>query len=84
MGGWTRLPARGGAQALVIDLAFVIEGTTEEELPERLLGAVRLHRINLKEERLVLPPKPAADDDDSARSRSSSSSWWSSSGKTKA
>ena len=35
------------SQALAIDLAFVIEGQTEDELPERLLGAVRLHRINL-------------------------------------
>ena len=44
------------AAALVIDLAFVIEGQDEVELPERLLGGVRLHRINLKEERLLTAP----------------------------
>ena len=34
-------------QAVVIDLSFIIEGTCEAELPERLLCALRLHRINL-------------------------------------
>ena len=56
------IPLRLTTQAaLVIDLAFVIEGQDEAELPERLLGAVRMHRINLKEERLLTAP--AAEDE---------------------
>lgn len=44
---------------LVIDLAFVIEGRQESELPERILGSVRVHRINLAEKRLLAkPPAP--------------------------
>jgi len=35
------------AEKLVMDLAFVIEGKREEELPERILGAVRLHHVSL-------------------------------------
>ena len=35
------------SQRLVIDVAFVIEGQQESELPERLLGGVRIHRINV-------------------------------------
>jgi len=32
---------------LTVDLAFMIAGLSEAELPERLLGAARLHRLNL-------------------------------------
>ena len=35
------------SRSIAIDLAFVIEGQEESELPERLLGGVRLHRIDL-------------------------------------
>lgn len=35
------------AASVVVDLAFLIESTTVEELPERCLGNVRLHRPNL-------------------------------------
>ncbi|KAE9251939.1 hypothetical protein PF004_g2231 [Phytophthora fragariae] len=33
---------------LVIDVAFVIQGETEDELPERVLGCCRLDRINVQ------------------------------------
>ena len=32
---------------IVIDLAFLIEGREEDELPEHILGTVRLYKINL-------------------------------------
>ena len=35
------------AKSLVVDLAFLIEGTNADELPERLLGSVRLHQVDL-------------------------------------
>ena len=44
------------AAAICIDLAFTIEGRNEGELPERLIGGVRLHRVNLKDERLQSAP----------------------------
>ncbi|KAG6622830.1 uncharacterized protein IUM83_09070 [Phytophthora cinnamomi] len=33
---------------LVIDVAFVIQGETEDELPERVLGCCRLDRVNVQ------------------------------------
>jgi hypothetical protein len=38
--------AFGYVQTLTVDLAFLIEGQTESELPERLLGAVRFSELN--------------------------------------
>lgn len=38
----------GAAKNVVIDLAFTIEGREESELPETLLGAVRLSRMDLR------------------------------------
>ena len=38
------------ARSLVIDLAFVIEGATTDELPERVAGCARLMHIDLGEE----------------------------------
>lgn len=32
--------------ALTVDIGFVIEGKTEEELPEEMMGAVRIHEID--------------------------------------
>ncbi|KAL7526942.1 hypothetical protein ACHAWF_001984 [Thalassiosira exigua] len=32
--------------SVTVDLGFVIEGKTEEELPEQMLGCVRLHRVD--------------------------------------
>uniref|UniRef100_A0A0D9X4G7 Protein ENHANCED DISEASE RESISTANCE 2 C-terminal domain-containing protein n=1 Tax=Leersia perrieri TaxID=77586 RepID=A0A0D9X4G7_9ORYZ len=38
--------AFGYVQTLTVDLAFLIEGQTESELPERLLAAVRFSELN--------------------------------------
>jgi hypothetical protein len=38
---------KGFAKSLVIDMAYTIEAKKEEELPERLIGACRLHCIDL-------------------------------------
>ena len=37
------------ARSLVVDLAFVIEAQTADELPERVLGCVRMLHIDLSE-----------------------------------
>jgi len=34
-------------KSVVIDLALILEGQSEEELPERLLGALRFYRLDL-------------------------------------
>ena len=34
-------------QMLTVDLAFVLEGQTQAELPERLLAVVRLHELSM-------------------------------------
>jgi len=39
---------KNASEQLVIDLAFCIEGKKEEELPERILGALRLHYISMR------------------------------------
>lgn len=38
--------ARRYTSSMTVDLGFVIEGSREDELPERMLGCVRLHRID--------------------------------------
>ncbi|EOY18665.1 Pleckstrin (PH) and lipid-binding START domains-containing protein [Theobroma cacao] len=40
---------------LVIELAFVIQGNTQEELPETLLGTCRLNRLDLSKAPLAMP-----------------------------
>ncbi|CAE7949910.1 EDR2L [Symbiodinium sp. KB8] len=40
---------RHNMSSIVIDLAFTLEGRSEEELPEAVLGAIRLRYINLKQ-----------------------------------
>ena len=49
----------GVTTSLVIDLAFVIQGNTPEELPEQVFGTVRLSRIALNPDlvRVVVPTK---------------------------
>ena len=32
---------------LTMDLAFIVQGESEAELPERVLGCVRFHRLNI-------------------------------------
>jgi len=41
------------AKALTVDLAFLVEAQTAEELPERLLGAVRIVGVDLETEGMV-------------------------------
>lgn len=38
---------RSCTKSLVIDMGFVLEGTEVWELPECLLGAMRMHRLDL-------------------------------------
>jgi hypothetical protein len=40
---------KGASDALSVDLAFVIEGRSEEALPEQILAAFRLHHISMKQ-----------------------------------
>ncbi|KAL3500075.1 hypothetical protein ACH5RR_039168 [Cinchona calisaya] len=37
----------GVITTLVVDMAFLVQGITPEELPERLIGAVRVSHIEL-------------------------------------
>jgi len=46
---------KGYCSTLVIDLAFILQGNSEEELPERILGLVRFSRVNMSA--LILRPK---------------------------
>ncbi|MCL7023379.1 hypothetical protein MKW94_011268 [Papaver nudicaule] len=48
--------AFGYITTLTVDLAFLIEGQTESELPERILGAVRFSELNPNSARPVEPP----------------------------
>ena len=45
----------GYTKVLVVDLAFLLEGKCEEELPERLLGVVRITHLDLAAAK-YLPP----------------------------
>uniref|UniRef100_A0A2P2KXM6 Uncharacterized protein MANES_11G122700 n=1 Tax=Rhizophora mucronata TaxID=61149 RepID=A0A2P2KXM6_RHIMU len=47
---------------LTVDLAFLIEGITDSELPERLLGAVRFSDLNPESASLFEPSKDASAD----------------------
>lgn len=40
--------ALGSAKSLVVDMMFVLEGSDEETLPERILGGVRMQRLDFK------------------------------------
>ena len=47
---------------LTIDLAFMMAALTEDELPERLIGAARLHKIQLnRKERMLGTTTPTSD-----------------------
>lgn len=43
----------GYAKNLVVDMGFVLEGTSEDELPEVVMGSVRLKNIDFKSARKV-------------------------------
>jgi len=45
-----------GAPSMVLDLAFVLEGQDLSELPERILGTMRVSRILLRRARLLGTP----------------------------
>lgn len=53
--------AFGYITTLTVDLAFIIEGQTDDELPERILGAVRM--INLDPASATSVDLPAEEDD---------------------
>jgi hypothetical protein len=38
---------RGATKSLVVDLSFLLEGTTAAELPESLIGAARFKNLDL-------------------------------------
>ncbi|KAF0717635.1 hypothetical protein AaE_010819, partial [Aphanomyces astaci] len=38
---------KGVTKVLVVDLAFLLESQSEEELPEAILGTVRLQNVSL-------------------------------------
>ena len=57
----------GWSKSVVLDIAVLIEGQTPEELPEQLLGTVRLQNLDMKaavdldtESELACTPRPAA------------------------
>ncbi|GKB82391.1 enhanced disease resistance 2-like protein, partial [Tanacetum coccineum] len=37
----------GAITSLVVDMAFLVQGNTTDELPERLIGAVRVSHLEL-------------------------------------
>lgn len=41
--------------ALTVDIGFVIEGTTPDELPEQMMGAIRIHKIDSEKAPTVHP-----------------------------
>jgi len=57
---------RGATKSLVIDMGFVLEGTAPWELPEALLGTMRLNRLDISKAKLIdvtkeiplRPPQP--------------------------
>ncbi|GLC71676.1 hypothetical protein PLESTF_001148300 [Pleodorina starrii] len=44
---------RGATRSLVIDMGFVLEGTTPWELPEALLGTLRLYNLDIRNAKLI-------------------------------
>ncbi|KAK7383408.1 hypothetical protein VNO78_29087 [Psophocarpus tetragonolobus] len=48
--------ALGCVTAITIDMGFVVEGQTEEELPERLIGAVRVCQMDLSSATVIELP----------------------------
>ncbi|KAK6914545.1 Protein ENHANCED DISEASE RESISTANCE 2, C-terminal [Dillenia turbinata] len=67
--------AFGYIMALTVDLAFVIEGQTESELPERILGAVRFSELNPASAKQIDTPENSDD-----LQSSLPTSWWKSIG----
>jgi len=65
---------RNHTSSLTLDLGFVVQGNSEEELPEQMLGAVRCHGIDIyscsplppMENKLTLVPSDSNDSGDSS------------------
>ena len=41
--------AQGYAKSLVVDMMFVLEGTDESTLPERIMGGARVSNLDFKQ-----------------------------------
>ncbi|KAG6414611.1 hypothetical protein SASPL_121984 [Salvia splendens] len=52
--------ALGCVKAVTVDLGFLVEGKTEEELPEKLFGAVRICQMEMSSAMFVGAAAPAA------------------------
>lgn len=39
---------KGYAKSLTVDMSFLLEGQEEEELPEVLIGGIRMHQIDVE------------------------------------
>lgn len=54
--------ALGGAKSLVVDMMFLLEGTDETKLPERILGGARMEYLDFKNpvlsRKIQHPPNP--------------------------
>jgi hypothetical protein len=44
----------GYARYIVVDMAYLIQGNTEEELPEQLIGALRVAHLDIN--KATAPP----------------------------
>ncbi|EEC72293.1 hypothetical protein OsI_05468 [Oryza sativa Indica Group] len=64
----------GVVTTLVVDMAFLIQANTYEELPEQVIGAARLAHVEpaaaIVPQDLTPPPPALADDDNAAASSS--------------
>ena len=49
--------ALGYARSIVVDIGYVLEGKTEAQLPESIMGAVRIKNIDMAAA-VKLPPAP--------------------------
>ncbi|KAL6578682.1 Protein ENHANCED DISEASE RESISTANCE 2 [Orobanche minor] len=49
----------GVITTLVVDMAFLVQANTPEELPERLIGAVRISHLELSSTEPMLDPDPS-------------------------
>jgi len=58
VGGQIFRLVKGYAKSVVIDFHFLIEGQAPDELPEQLLGGVRLHRLDTDKIPLLVTNHP--------------------------
>ena len=48
--------ALGFSKALVVDMAFLLEGRSRQEFPERVLGSLRLKNVDFKNSQRLVGP----------------------------